>query len=161
MIVSSQKSFFEESKEMFFMNLRRHGYTADKLVEYGRQGDYKSRFSVLRKSRMKRLQKQTPLLLPSSYNKVWNMLNLKDVCDIMLRIWVHDKVEIPDSLKGPIIKSLQRLENLYDKVTQWNVETLQAIIHENHGGSKKCSCEDEFCLVGCWTRIEALRPLYS
>jgi len=35
MIVSSQKSFFEESMEMFFMNLRRRGYLADKLVEYG------------------------------------------------------------------------------------------------------------------------------
>jgi len=160
-IVSSQKSFFEESKEMFFMNLRRCGYPADKLVEYGRQVDYKSRSSVLRESGMKRLEKQTPLLLPSSYNEVWNMLNLKNVCDIMLKIWVHDKVEIPDSLKGPIIKSLQRSENLYDKVTQWNVETLQAMNHENHGGSKKHSFEDAFCLVGCRARIEALRPRHS
>jgi len=138
------------------MNLRRRGYPADKLVEYGRQVDYKSRSSVLRESGKKRLEKQTPLLLPSSYNEVWNMLNLKDVCDIMLKIWVHDKVEIPDLLKGPIIKSLRRSENLYDKVTQWNVETLQAMNHENHGGSKKRSFEDAFCLVGCRVRIEAL-----
>jgi len=74
----------------------------------------------------------------------------------MLNIWVHDKVEIPDSLKGPIIKSLRHSENLYDKVTQWNVETLQAMNHENHGGSKKHSFEDAFCLVGCRVRIEAL-----
>jgi len=89
------------------------------------------------------------------------MLNLKDVCDIMLKIWVHDKVEIPDSLKGPIIKSLRHSENLYDEVTQWNVETLQAMNHENYGGSKKRSFEDAFCLVGCRTRIEALRPRHS
>jgi hypothetical protein len=161
MIVSSQKSFFEESKEMFFMNLRRRGYPADKLVEYGKQVDYKSRSSVLRESGKKRLEKQTLLLLPSSYNEVWNMLNLKDVCDVMLKIWVHDKVEIPDSLKGPIIKSLRRSENLYDKVAQWNVETLDTMNHENHGGPKKRSFEDEFYHVGSRARIAALRPRLS
>jgi hypothetical protein len=161
MIVSSQKSFFEESKEMFFMNLRRRGYPADKLVEYGKQVDYKSRSSVLRESGKKRLEKQTLLLLPSSYNEVWNMLNLKDVCDVMLKIWVHDKVEIPDSLKGPIIKSLRRSENLHDKVAQWNVETLDTMNHENHGGPKKRSFEDAFYHVGSRARIEALRPRLS
>jgi hypothetical protein len=161
MIVSSLKSFFEESKEMFFMNLRRRGYPADKLVEYGKQVDYRSRSSVLRNSGNKRLEKQTPLLLPSSYNEVWNMLNLKDVCDIMLKTWVHDKVEIPDSLKGPIVKSLRRSENLYDKATKWNVETLHTMNHENHGGSKKRSFEDAFYRVGSRARIEALRPRLS
>jgi len=140
------------------MNMRPHGYLADKLVEYGKQVDYKSRSSVLRESGKKRLEKQTPLLLLSFYNEVWNMLNLKDVCNVMLKIWVHDKVEIPDSLKGPIIKSLCRLGNLYDKVTQWNVETLQAMNHENHGGSKKHSFEDAFCLVGQWEAGRGLKP---
>jgi len=84
------------------------------------------------------------------------MLNLKDVGYIMLKIWVHNNVEIPDSLKGPIIKSLRRSENLYNKVTQWKVETLQAMNHKNLSGSKKHSFEGAFCLVGCRARIEAL-----
>ena len=70
MIVSSQKSFIEESKEMFFMSLHWRRYLADKLIEYRRHMDYKSRSLVLHQSGKKWLEKQTPLLLPSSYNEV-------------------------------------------------------------------------------------------
>jgi len=46
-IVSSQRSYFEESKEMLFMNQRRRGYPADKLGEFGLQVRYADRSLTL------------------------------------------------------------------------------------------------------------------
>ena len=151
MILSSKKSYFEESKRMFFMNLRRRGYPPDKLSEYERQERYEDRVSTLQNSGIKRQERDKPLLFPSIYNEVWRYINLNEVFDKMRSIWLRDGVQVPDSLKGPLVKSLRRTENLFDKVNVWNVELLSS------GGNKKRSYEEAFGKLESQGRIEALR----
>jgi len=155
MIVSSLRSYFEDSKETLFINLRRCGYPADKLAEFGLQVKYAERSLTLRNARQRSSERDIPLLIPSKYNEVWNMLNLRPVLDAMINVWQHDEVEIPKSLQGPIIKSLHRSENFYDKFSNWNWATLNFV---KTVGTKKRSYEDAFHLTAGRARIEALRP---
>jgi hypothetical protein len=155
MIVSSQRFYFEESKETFFMNLRRRGYPADKLVEFGRQVTYADRFLVLTNTQQRSSERDIPLLIPSKYNGVWNMLKLRPVFEMLTSVWSANGVEIPNTLRGPIVKSLRRSENLFDKISAWNRSTLNTFKSRD---SKKRTFEDAFRLQGGRKRIEALRP---
>lgn len=132
MILSSQISFFEESKETLFMNLHRRGYPVDKLAEFGPQVKYVDRVSVVRKTQQRPSKRDIPLLIPSKYNEVWNMLNLRPVLDAMTNCWLHDEVEIPKWLQGPIIKSLRRSDNFYHKFSKWNWNTLNSVKNGRH-----------------------------
>ena len=154
MIVSSQRSYFEESKETRFMNLHRRGYPADNLTEFELQVKYADHSLTLGKAWQRSSERDIPLLIPSKYNEVWNMLNLKPVLDIMINVGQHNEVEIPKSLQGPIIKSLRRLENFYDKFSKWNWATFNSVKTVD---TKKRSYEDAFHLTAGRARIEALR----
>ena len=72
----------------------------------------------------------------------------------MINVGQHNEVEKPKSLQGPIIKSLRRLENFYDKFSKWNWATLNSV---KTVGTKKCTYEDAFHLTARRARIEALR----
>jgi hypothetical protein len=137
------------------MNLRRRGYPADKLVEFGRQVTYADRFSVLGNTRQRSSERDIPLLIPSKYNEVWNMLKLRPVFETMTSVWSANGVEIPATLRGPIVKSLRRSENLFDKISAWNWSTLNTFKSRD---SKKRTFEDAFRLQSGRDRIEALRP---
>ncbi|KAA8896223.1 hypothetical protein FN846DRAFT_764885, partial [Sphaerosporella brunnea] len=124
MILSSQKCYFEESKRTLFMNLRRRGYPAVKLSEFEMQVQYETRLSVLQATGKKAADKEIPLLIPSLYNDVWNHLNLRPIFEAMTSTWSRNGVAIPDSLCGPLIKSLRRSDSFFDKTIKWNARIL-------------------------------------
>ncbi|KAF8523384.1 hypothetical protein BDD12DRAFT_684017, partial [Trichophaea hybrida] len=124
MILSSKKCFYEDSKRTFFINLMRRGYPHEKLDLFAREVQYTARVHVLLNKGSKRSQRGVPLLFPSRYNDVWKYINLKDVFDKITSYWSRNGCSVSDELKGPVIKSLRRTENLFDKASKWNVELL-------------------------------------
>ena len=63
-------------------------------------------------------------MLPSSYDEIWEYTDLRDVFNIMRNEWVNCGEPLPPSLMGPLIKSLKRTENLFDKISSWNKAVL-------------------------------------
>ncbi|KAF8241551.1 hypothetical protein K440DRAFT_491262, partial [Wilcoxina mikolae CBS 423.85] len=124
MILSSKKSYLEESRLTFFINLMRRGYPHEKLELFAREVQYTSRVHVLLNKGSKPLHRGVPLLFPSGYNDVWKYINLNDVFEKITSYWARQGCSIAIELKGPVIKSLRRTENLFDKASRWNVELL-------------------------------------
>ena len=56
-----------------------------------------------------------PLMLPSSYDEIWEYIDIRKVFEGMRTEWRKNGESLPDSLHGPLIKSLRRSENLFDK----------------------------------------------
>jgi hypothetical protein len=124
LVVSSNKSLFEESRLEFYGNLLRRGYPQDKLKLWMREVQYTNRISVLLSKGNKNADRGVPLLFPSSYNDIWKYMNLNEVFGKITGYWSHRGLVVPDELRGPVIKSLRRTENLFDKASTWNVEVL-------------------------------------
>jgi len=120
MYLSSQREYFEESKRSFYINLRKRGYPAEILSLWFMQVDYNERAVVLQSSGVKSQQRDIPLIMPSEYNLVWNYVNLHEVYANMQAQWQMRGVEIPDTLKGPLVLSLRRTRNFTDESTVWN-----------------------------------------
>lgn len=120
MYLSSQKEYFEESKRSFYINLRKRGYPAEILSLWFTQVNYTERAAVLRSTGIKRQQRDIPLIMPSEYNLVWNYVNLHEVYAAIRAQWQMRGVDIPTSLKGPLVLSLRRTRNLSDMSTVWN-----------------------------------------
>jgi hypothetical protein len=51
-------------------------------------------------------------------------MNLNEVFGKITGYWSHRGLVVPDELRGPVIKSLRRTQNLFDKASTWNVEVL-------------------------------------
>lgn len=64
-------------------------------------------------------------MLPSSYDEVWEYTDLRDVFKTMMDEWMKCGEPLPLSLLGPLIKSLKRTENMFDKFSSWNKAILQ------------------------------------
>ena len=64
-------------------------------------------------------------MLPSEYDEVWEYIDLKEVFEVMIQEWARCGESLPDSLHGPIIKSLRRTDNLFDKLSVWNKAILK------------------------------------
>lgn len=126
MIISSQKKFFEERTTEFMAALARRGYPGDILSQWRNQVKYDDRQFVL-------LKKKTigyrglPLMLPSTYDEIWEYLDVHSVFKAMLTKWAEVDEPLPESLRGPLIKSLRRSENLFDKFSSWNKAVLRAL----------------------------------
>jgi hypothetical protein len=63
-------------------------------------------------------------MLPSSYDEIWEYTDLRDVFKVMRNEWMRCGEPLPLSLMGPLIKSLKRTENLFDKISSWNKAVL-------------------------------------
>ena len=120
MYLSSQREYFEESKRSFYINLRKRGYPAEILSQWFTQVSYNERALVLQSSGVKSQRRDIPLIMPSEYNPVWNYVNLHEVYAEIRAQWQRSGVELPDSLKGPLILSLRRTRNFTDASTVWN-----------------------------------------
>jgi hypothetical protein len=68
-------------------------------------------------------------MLPSSYDEIWEYVDVKSVLTKMKTVW-QTRGPIPESLNGPLIKSLRRTENLFDKISAWNKAVLSSGEHE-------------------------------
>lgn len=119
MIISSSKKLFEERVSEFMSALDRRGYPASILRIWKRQVNYDSRWESLSK-RKDPSTRGLPLMLPSSYDEIWEYTDLHDVFNTMMNQWVKCGEPLPQSLTGPLIKSLKRTENLFDKISSWN-----------------------------------------
>jgi hypothetical protein len=64
-------------------------------------------------------------MLPSSYDEIWEYTDLRDVFKTMMDEWMKCGEPVPLSLMGPLIKSLKRTENMFDKFSSWNKAILQ------------------------------------
>ncbi|KAF8535061.1 hypothetical protein BDD12DRAFT_659994, partial [Trichophaea hybrida] len=124
MILSSKKCFYEDSKRTFFISLMRRGYPHQKSDLFAREVQYTSRVHVLLNQGSQRLHRGVPLLFPSRHNDIWKYINLNDVFDKITSYWARNGFSVSDELKGPVIKSLRRTENLFDTASKWNVELL-------------------------------------
>ena len=124
MVISSTQQLFEE-KVLEFMNaLGRRGYPSTILRVWKKQVRYEDRLYTLSKRKDTVLRGQ-PLMLPSSYDEVWEYTDLRDVFKTMMDEWVKCGEPLPPSLMGPLIKSLKRTENMFDKFSSWNKAVLR------------------------------------
>lgn len=123
MVISSSKQLFEERVAEFLEALGRRGYPSDILHVWKKQVSYKERTYSLAK-RKDGSARGLPLMLPSMYDEVWEYVDLREVFRTMHRVWVSTGTPLPDALHGPLIKSLRRRENLFDKFSSWNKAVL-------------------------------------
>jgi translation initiation factor IF-1 len=124
MIISSTRQLFEERVAEFMQALGRRGYPSTILRVWKKQVSYEDRWYTLFK------KKDTsviglPLMLPSSYDEIWEYTDLRSVFSVMMNEWVKCGEPLPPSLVGPLIKSLKRTENLFDKISSWNKAILK------------------------------------
>jgi len=126
MYLSSKKEYFEESKNSFYINLRKRGYPAEILDQWFTQVNYTTRASVLHLGGNKSTKRDIPLIVPSEYNPVWNYVNLHEVYGEIQRTWQREGVTLGDAFRSAPILSLRRTENLMDKVTVWNKNLLNS-----------------------------------
>jgi len=132
MIISSTKELFEERVREFMLALGRRGYPSTILKIWRKQVQYEDRSYSLSKRKDTSARGQ-PLMLPSSYDEIWEYIDLHDVFDVMRNEWVKCGEPLPLSLLGPLIKSLKRTENMFDKFSAWNKAVLrgppEALVH--------------------------------
>jgi hypothetical protein len=124
MIICSTKSLFEERVAEFMIALGRRGYPSTILHVWKKQVKYEDRMYSLSK-RKDTSSRGQPLMLPSSYDEVWEYTDLRGVFQTMMNEWVKCGEPLPESLLGPIIKSLKRTDNLFDKISSWNKAVLK------------------------------------
>jgi flagellar motor protein MotB len=124
MVISSAKSLFEERVTEFMQALRRRGYPSDILHVWRKQVRYEDRAWSL-SERKDKSTRGLPLMLPSSYDEVWEHIDCKSILQEMRNQWVHCGEPLPPSLNGPLIKSLRRTDNLFDKLSAWNKAVLK------------------------------------
>jgi hypothetical protein len=122
--ISSSKDLFEERIEEFTEALGRRGYPADTLQRWRRLVRYEDRQFIL--SSRKDTAAGLPLMLPSSYDEVWEYVDVRSVFQTMRRTW-ESVGPLPASLQGPLVKSLRRTENLFDKISGWNKTVLKTV----------------------------------
>jgi hypothetical protein len=123
MVISSDRRLFEERVLEFMQALGRRGYPTDTLRVWKKQVKYEDRSHSL--SKVKDVSRGLPLMLPSEYDEVWEYVDLKEVFETMQRSWMKTKEPLPPSLQGPLIKSLRRTDNLFDKLSSWNKAILR------------------------------------
>lgn len=123
MVISSKQVLFEERRQEFIEALHRRGYPTGILRDWIKQVAYRDRAWTLSKS--KSSSRGLPLMLPSEYDEVWEYVDLKEVFGVMMDSWGHLGVPLPESLMGPLIKSLRRTDNLFDKLSSWNKAVLK------------------------------------
>lgn len=123
MTICSTKRLFEERVEEFMLALGRRGYPSSILRVWRKQVNYEDRSYTLSKRKDMTVRGQ-PLMMPSSYNEIWEYTDLRSVFKTMMDEWVKCGEPIPPSLMGPLIKSLKRTDNLFDKISSWNKAVL-------------------------------------
>jgi len=123
MIISSHKDLYEEKVGEFMNALGRRGYPSDTLRRWRRMVRYEDRSFTL--SKRKETVSGLPLMLPSYYDEVWEYIDLRSVFGAMQQVWLRAG-DLPRSLDGPLIKSLRRTENLFDKTSAWNKAVLKS-----------------------------------
>jgi hypothetical protein len=119
MVISSTRALFEDRVAEFMKALGRRGYPSSILHIWKKQVRYEDRWYSLSKRKDTTVRGQ-PLMLPSSYDEIWEYTDLQDVFSVMMNEWVQCGEPLPQSLFGPLIKSLKRTENLFDKFSSWN-----------------------------------------
>ena len=124
MVISSTKSLFEERVTEFMKALRRRGYPSDILHVWRKQVRYEDRAWSL-SERKDKSTRGLPLMLPSSYDEIWEHIDCKSILHEMRNHWVNCGDPLPPSLNGPLIKSLRRTDNLFDKLSAWNKTVLK------------------------------------
>ena len=123
MVISSNKSLFEERTTEFMQALRRRGYPSDILHVWRKQVRYEDRAWSLSK-RKDQSTRGIPLMLPSSYDEVWEYIDVRSVLTEMQQHWNRCGEPLPPSLQGPLIRSFRRTDNLFDKLSAWNKAVL-------------------------------------
>jgi hypothetical protein len=126
MIISSQKQLFEERVVEFMQALARRGYPGNILTPWLKQVQYEERQAALSKRKPPGF-KGLPLMLPSTYDEIWEYIDLHSVFQRMIIEWAYVDEFFLESLRGPLIKSLRRTDNLFDKFSGWNKAVLRAL----------------------------------
>jgi translation initiation factor IF-1 len=124
MIISSTRQLFEERVVEYMQALGRRGYPSTILRVWKKQVSYEDRWYSLFKKKDTSVN-GLPLMLPSSYDEIWEYTDLRSVFNAMMNEWVKCEEPLPPSLVGPLIKSLKRTENLFDKISSWNKAILK------------------------------------
>lgn len=125
LIISSSVQLFEERVGKFVEDLSRRGYPAQILVRWSKQVKYEDRLLTLSKRKVP--VQGLPLMLPSAYDEVWEYFDLRSVFEVMRTEWSACEEPLPQSLHGPLIKSLRRTDNLFDKFSAWNKAVLRSL----------------------------------
>lgn len=125
MVICSNRPLFEERVAEFMLALRRRGYPSDILHVWGKQVRYEDRTWHLSEQKVKSTR-GLPLMLPSSYDVIWEYIDVKSVLLEMKKHWVNSGEPLPESLQGPLIKSLRRTDSLFDKLSAWNKAVLSS-----------------------------------
>jgi len=122
MVICSTRELFEEKVREFMLALGRRGYPSDILHVWKKQVRYEDRLHTLSKNKGVDAR-GLPLMLPSSYDEVWNFIDTKSISNAMKSEW-SKLGPIPPSLSVPLIKSLRKTESLFDRFSMWNKAVL-------------------------------------
>lgn len=125
MVISSTHAIFEERVAEFMLALGRRGYPTTILRIWKKQVRYEDRLHSLTKSK-DAVARGLPLMLPSSYDEIWEYTDLRSIFNQMMNEWVKCGEPLPVTLTGPLIKSLKRTDNLFDKISSWNKAVLRS-----------------------------------
>lgn len=126
MVISSSSSLYEERVLEFQEALLRRGYVGDTLRHWMKMVKYEDRQIALLTKKLPG-NRGLPLMLPSSYDEVWEYTDLRSIFRVMMEEWANVGEPLPESLRGPLIKSLRRTENMFDKYSAWNKAILKAL----------------------------------
>lgn len=106
-IICAEEPGFLKSVDHFFAHLKRRGNPLETLNTCKKQVNYRNRRTFLSVIAGEIKNDCIPLMLPSKYNDVWKYIKMQDICDAIMPHW--NILELPNTVSGPLIKSLQKL----------------------------------------------------
>ena len=115
-LICSEESDFHNAEQFFFANLLRRGYPKKQLLHW---------FSLPLEKVNKEVKRHRPLILPSSYNPVWEYMNVSKISQYFLQKAEERGISLPDSVTDGLLLSLKRTRNFYDLFCQTNLTILE------------------------------------
>jgi hypothetical protein len=125
--VCSEQESFTVFRQKFFYNLHRRGYPIQVLKSWFSVVTWNQRneFLNLRKA----VISETPMMLPSHYNPVWDHILVRRIEEVMKAEWARNIQDNAWIMRSRIITSLARVRNLFDYTRNWNKAILEPEPH--------------------------------
>ena len=113
---------FRKEVATFMECLLRRGYPDKALTAWMARIRWANRFGTIFDSRIERSTNDQVLRIPTTYNPLWENINLREFFDKVLEVWRHSWE--PETRPSQLSLSQRRGESLYDNLSSWNKNVL-------------------------------------